>query len=202
MEAIRSFETSVPVYNSTRNNIQEDLNFHRHHCEKSQYGISLLQPCRYSLAVAPIPSDSCNTANSFPSWKLKAGRLSWEAFWLLDPLSLGQEMTPQRLLTVEGGGQCFNPCPSLGSGGILTPFTLATKERMMVKVKQKGGWRGEMLTWNMRIALSYREFSSSHYPASFWEHQQTLKPVGGGSLTSFPKCSDWDSLAWKLKKKK
>lgn len=152
------------------------------------------------LGVTSIPSDSCNTADSYSGWKLKAGRLSWEAFWLLDPLSLGQEMTPQRLLTVEGGGQCFNPCPSLGSGGILTPFTLATKERMMVKVKQKGGWRGEMLTWNMRIALSYREFSSSHYPASFWEHWQTLKSVGG-EFNKFPKMFGLRFSRLKLKKK-
>lgn len=152
MKATRSFETPVPIYNSTRNNIQEDLNFHRHRCEKSQYRISLLQTCRYSLGVTSIPSDSCNIENSFHSWKHKAGRLSWEAFWLLDPLSLGQETTPQRLLTVEGVGQCFNPCPSLGSGGILTPFTLATKERMMVKVKQKRGLEG----WNANLKYENR----------------------------------------------
>ena len=77
-KAIPFSETSVPIYNSTRNNIQEDLNFHRHRCKKPQYPISLLQLCRYSLGVASIPSDSSNTANSFHSWKLKAGRLSWE----------------------------------------------------------------------------------------------------------------------------
>jgi hypothetical protein len=54
----------------------------------------------------------------------------------------------------------------------------------------------------MTIALSYREFSTPSKPTLFQRAAATLKPLKGETLASFPKCTDRDTPAWNLGKKK